>query len=204
MNEQVKTPLMLWRLVLWRLEINRPRIDFKPDRGGKNRHVSVYSNIPACLSMWYYRAEALADILTQIPECPRRVPRSLCVWSCGFMFICPSRAKGQGWMWELRLAAGWPMVRITKKVIILTHTYTQSGFLSSGIDCSNLLIAAVRPQGGDEAQCILIPPLATPSSHYRSGDPSWRTGYHRGDVISFATTVIIGDEITCSHNALQM
>lgn len=59
------------------------------------------------------------------------------------------------------------MVGITKKVIILTHTYTQSGFLSSSIDCSNLPIAAVRPHGGDEAQCILIPPLATPSSHYR-------------------------------------
>lgn len=66
----------LWCCEGWK---NRPRIDFEPDRGVGNRRVSVCSNIPACLSMWYYTAEASADILTQIPECPRRVPRSLCV-----------------------------------------------------------------------------------------------------------------------------
>lgn len=29
-------------------------------------------------------------------------------------------------------------------------------FFPSGTDCSNLLIAAVHPLGGDEAECVLI------------------------------------------------
>lgn len=74
-----------------------------------------------------------------------------------------------------------------------TYMHMQSGFLSSRIACSDLLTAAARPH----PRCAR--PVAT-----LSGDPSPTMGYHRGDVISFAMTVLAGDEITCSHETLLM
>lgn len=145
---------------------------------------------------------ALAAILTYIPDCPQLVPSV----KLGFMFIWPSRER----------ALRWPMVGITKKAIIFCHLNSHTAFFFLFflcIACSNLLISALYRHGGDEAECMLI--LSQPLCYTTtatvvipvtivSGYPYLRTCCHRGAIISFATTVLVGDEITCFHNTLLM
>lgn len=157
------------------------------------------------LFIWYYSACSISghiNLNPRVSSTRAKVPlHVLSMFIYLFMWAC----SGQEWMWALGLARRWPMVEITKKAVIHTHTFffPQGHWLLQSPDCC--CVPSWRRWGRMHIHSL----LATPQQWWfqslpLSWDPSPRTSYHRGDIISFATTVLIGDEITCSHNALPM